>query len=134
MNKDASSIDAFLAGRRFAVAGASTDRSKYGNKVLRALLNAHKQAIPINPRAHEVEGIPAYAKLGDIPAPIDGLSIITPPNVTEDVIDQALELGISKIWLQPGAESKTAIEKAKAAGAEVIYGGPCILVSLRFRE
>ena len=57
-------------------------------------------------------------------------SVITPPVVTETVLDDAIAAGIEKIWLQPGAESPAAIERAREAGIEVISGGPCILVSL----
>ena len=53
-------ITSFLESGPFAVVGASTDRSKYGNKVLRCYLQHGKQAYPINPKAQEVEGQKAY--------------------------------------------------------------------------
>jgi predicted CoA-binding protein len=127
-------IQKFLAGRRFAVVGASTDRSKYGNKVLRAYLQNQRDAVPVNPSAEEVEGIRAYHDLASVPDGIDAVSIITPPAVTEKVVAQALERGIKHIWMQPGAESPAAIAAAEKSGANVISGGPCVLVALRFRE
>ena len=69
-----------------------------------------------------------------MPGDIDAVSIITPPAVTEKIVAQALALGIKNIWLQPGAESAAAIAAAEAAGANVIGGGPCVLVTLRYRE
>lgn len=127
-------IDTFLQGKRFAVVGASTNREKYGNKVLRTFQQNHLEAFPINPHAREVEGVPAYADLSELPGTVDGISIITPPAVTENVVDKAIELGIPNIWMQPGAESSAAIERAEKAGINVIAGGPCLLVVLQFRE
>jgi predicted CoA-binding protein len=69
-----------------------------------------------------------------VPGPIDGVSIITPPAVTEKIVAQAVSLGIKHIWMQPGAESPAAVALAKDAGANVIAGGPCILVALHYRE
>jgi len=45
----------FLAGNSFAVVGASTDRQKYGNKVLRCYMDNGYTVYPINPKATEVE-------------------------------------------------------------------------------
>lgn len=127
-------IDAFLDGAPFAVVGASTDRSKYGNKVLRVYLQQGLKAHPVNPNAEEVEGLKAYPDLSSIPEKPHGVSIITPPTVTEQVVSEAIQLGISHLWLQPGAESETAIRKAEEAGGNVIAGGACILAHFGFDE
>lgn len=130
----ADQIDLFLASERFAVVGASQDRAKYGNKVLRVYLQNKRDVVPINPTASEVEGVTAYRDLASVPGKIDAISIITPPVVTERVVQDAITRGVKHIWMQPGAESDAAIKAAEAAGANVIAGGPCILVSLRYRE
>ena len=127
-------INKFLAGGRFAVVGASSNREKYGNKVLRVYQQNKLDVVPVNPAGGEIEGLAAYPDLASIPGTIDGVSIITPPKITDGVVQQALALGIKNIWMQPGAESDAAIELAESAGANVIAGGPCILVSLRFHE
>jgi predicted CoA-binding protein len=127
-------IKQFLAGKRFAVVGASTDREKYGNKVLRVYRQNNLDAVPINPKANQVEGLKAYSDLASVPGTVDGVSIITPPAVTENVVAEAVKRGIKNIWMQPGAESALAIDLAEQGGANVIAGGPCILVSLRYRE
>jgi uncharacterized protein len=51
-----------------AVIGASVDRSKYGNKAVRAFRDEGWEVFPVNPSLEEVEGIPAYSSLQDIPA------------------------------------------------------------------
>lgn len=127
-------IKTFLAGKRFAVVGASQDRQKYGNKVLRVYQQNNLAAVPVNPTADEVEGLQAYPDLPSVPGSVDGVSIITPPRVTERVVNQALSLGIKNIWMQPGAESAAAIDAATHAGANVIAGGPCILVALHYHD
>lgn len=127
-------IREFLAGDTFAVVGASTDRSKYGNKVLRCYLQHGRQAWPINPRAAEVEGVTAFANLTAVPIKIHGVSVITPPRITEQVVEEAASLGIRHVWMQPGAESDRAVTRAAELGLNVIAGGPCLLVVLGYRE
>ena len=125
-------IEAFLAGSSFAVAGASRDRSKYGNMVLRALMRAGYAPIPINPHEAEIEGRRAYPDLQSAPT-IESLAIITPPAVTEMVVKDAIAAGVHNLWMQPGAESAAAIDQATEAGLMVVAGGPCLLVVLGFR-
>ena len=82
--------EAFLSAQTFGVAGASSNREKYGNKVLRCYLQHGHPAIPIHPTEAEVEGQRAYPTLAEAP-PIESLSLITPPPVTEQIVDQAIE-------------------------------------------
>jgi predicted CoA-binding protein len=131
---DANATMEFLAGDRFAVVGASTDRSKYGNKVLRSYLQNGRTVYPVNPKAAEVEGLKAYPDLRSLPESVHGISIITPPAITEQVVNEALALGIRHIWMQPGAESDAAVEAARAAGANVIPGDACVLVVQGYTE
>ena len=126
--------DEFLDGAPHAVVGASQDRSKYGNKVLRAYLQTNRSVYPVNPSAAEVEGLRAYPSLAGLPEKVHGISVITPPSVAESIVEQADELGIKNIWMQPGAESDAAIRRAERLGMNVIAGGPCLLVVLGYRE
>ncbi len=127
-------IDAFLEKGPYAVVGASQNREKYGNKVFRCYLQHDLKAYPINPSASEIEGHAAYASLADLPEQVDRISVITPPEVTEQVVTQAIEAGVKHIWMQPGAESPAAIQNAENHDLNVIAGGPCILVTLGYTE
>ncbi len=127
-------IRAFLDGGPFAVAGASTNRDKYGNKVLRCYMQNDRVAWPVHPREAEIEGIECVPNLKSLPEAVDGVSIITPPGVTESVVEEAAEEGIQRLWMQPGAESDAAIARAEQLGMRVIHGGPCLLVALGYRE
>lgn len=120
----------FLAGQCFAVVGASRDRSKFGNRVLRAYLAHGREALPVHPREREVEGQPCVPSLAQLPRAVHGVSIITPPEVTLQVVEDALALGLRRLWLQPGAEHPLAVARARAAGARVLAGGPCLLVEI----
>jgi predicted CoA-binding protein len=102
--------------------------------VLRAYQQRQRLVYPINPAATDIEGLQAYADLSSVPQPLHGVSIVTPPEVTEQIVEQAARLGIRYLWMQPGAESDGALQSARRHGIHVIAGGPCILVSLGFRE
>ena len=123
-------IEVFLNASTFAVAGASQDRFKYGNIVFRALVASGRTVYPLNPTATEVEGHPAYASIADLPVVPESLSIVTPPNVTRQVIQQAIAAGVKNIWMQPGAEDDQASQASRDAGLNVIDDGSCVLVLL----
>ncbi len=128
-------IEEFLAAGPWAVVGASTDRAKYGNKVLRAYLqHAREPLYAVNPNVDEVEGVPCFANLVALPEAPRAVSIITPPDVTEVVVHDAIAAGAEHLWMQPGAESADAVAVAEHAGLAVVHGGPCLLVVLGYRE
>ena len=127
-------IDKFLASAAFAVAGASTNRDKYGNKVLRCYMQNGRRVIPINPRATQIEGIDCVPSVAALPQEVKSLSIITPPKITEQVVVDAIAKGIENIWMQPGAESPAAIELCEKNDVNVIADGSCLLVVLHYRE
>ncbi|QDV82066.1 CoA-binding protein [Planctomycetes bacterium TBK1r] len=125
-----SNLQQFLASKTYAVAGASTRREKYGNKVFRALLASGREAYPLNPAQEEIEGHQAFPSIADLPLVPEALSIITPPAVTRKVVADAIAAGVQHIWMQPGAEDEQASASAREAGINVIDDGSCILVLL----
>ena len=124
----------FLFAKTFAVAGASANRHKYGNKVFRALLDSGREVYPLNPIAEGIEGQRAYARIADLPIVPESLSIITPPEITRSVVADAIAVGVKHIWMQPGAEDAQASESARQAGINVIDDGSCILVLLAIEK
>ena len=127
-------IEAFFAGNSFAVVGASRDREKYGNKVLRSYLQAGRRVYPVNPNADEIEGQAAWPDLASLPERVHGVSIITPPAVTAGIVEEAARAGVKHLWMQPGAESPGAIRRAQELGLNLIHSGPCVLVLQGFRD
>jgi predicted CoA-binding protein len=127
-------INQFLASEAFGVAGASSNRQKYGNRVLRCFLQNGKTAIPVNPRETEIEGIGCVTGVGDLPPSVTSLSMITPPAVTEQIVPVAIAHGIRNIWMQPGAESPSAVALCREKGVNVIADGSCLLVVLGYHH
>lgn len=127
-------IDTFLTAKAFGVVGASARPHKYGNKVLRCYLQNQREAIPVNPTEKEIEGIACVASVADLPDHVDSISVITPPQATEKVVEQAIARGVRNIWMQPGAESDVAVDAAAKAGVNVIADGSCLLVVLGYKE
>ncbi len=127
-------IDTFLSADAFGVVGASSKPHKYGNKVLRCYQQNQHTVVPVNPVEKEIEGLACIASVSDLPDQVSSISIITPPQVTEKVVEQAVAKGIKNVWMQPGAESAQAVAACEAAGVNVISDGSCVLVVLGYHE
>lgn len=84
-------IEKFLTAPSFAVFGASDDPHKYGHKVYACYLQHKLKAYPMNPRLQTVLGNPAYADFSALPEKVESISIITPPAVTEKIVDDAIK-------------------------------------------
>ena len=111
-----------------AVIGASNDRSKFGNRAVRAYLRQGHTVIPINPHENEVEGIKAYKSVLDVPGTIDMASFYVPPDVGEQVMNEIAKKGITEVWLNPGAESDRLIRHAQALHIEPVIA--CSIVAI----
>ena len=127
-------IARFLASPAFGVVGASPRRHKYGNKVLRCYQQNGRRAVPVNPHEPVIEGADSVASVLDLPDDVKSISVITPPAVTERVVEHAISRGIENVWRQPGAENAASIEACRRAGINVIADGSCVLVVLGYRE
>lgn len=125
---DEETILAFLNSRPIAVFGVSRDPEKYGYKVYRTLKDKGLHVYGVNPRTTEVDGDPLYPDLRSLPELPEAIVTVVPPEVTREVVRQALQAGVRKIWMQPGSEHAEAIAAAEQAGATVVHGGPCIMV------
>lgn len=130
----ADKIQKFLDASAFGVVGASSKPYKYGNKVMRCYLQNNRKAVPVNPVEKQIEGIDCVARVSELPDEVKSISVITPPQVTEKVVDEAITRGIENIWMQPGAESPPAVARAEKAGLNVIADGSCVLVVMGYRD
>lgn len=127
-------IQQFLASPAFGVVGASANRQKYGNKVLRCYQQNGRIVIPVNPNEPEIEGIPCVATIENLPLDVESISMITPPAITAKLVPMAIQKGIKNIWMQPGAEHPEAVALCLTNGVNVIADGSCILVVLGYHE
>jgi predicted CoA-binding protein len=111
-----------------AVIGASSDRRKFGNKALRAFERQGYRVIPINPNEPEVEGHRTYASVLDVMEPIDMATMYVPPEVGETLLAGIAEKKIPELWVNPGAESRSLLERARELGLEPIVA--CSIISI----
>ena len=109
-----------MSAKTVAVIGASSQRWKFGNKALRAFRHAGYRVVPINPRESEVEGERAYASVLDYPGVIDEATVYVPPRAGVKVMDDLARKGIETVWLNPGADGREVIDRARALGLRPI--------------
>jgi predicted CoA-binding protein len=113
-----------------AILGASSDRSKFGNKAVRAFLARGYTVYPVNPKGGDVEGLPVYKSLADIPADVklDRISVYLPPAVGLKTLPDIVQRGCDELWLNPGSESDELVEAAEKQGLNVIQA--CSIVAI----
>jgi hypothetical protein len=122
-----SNVNDFLSLRNLAVVGVSRSGKKFGNSVFKELKNKGYNVFPVNPGASEIEGEQCYANLKLLSGKVDGAVFIVPPFETEKLVVEANFAGIKNIWMQQGAESKSAISYCANNNINVVYG-ECILM------
>jgi predicted CoA-binding protein len=121
-------IKEFLAQKRFAVVGATDNPEKYGNQVIKNLKSRGYEVYPVNPRLKEVEGLTCYASLADLPVKPDVVDFVVPPAATEEILKQCKEMGLDRIWLQPGSESESAIAYCDKNNLKVVHS-VCVMMN-----
>lgn len=114
----------------FAVAGVSSNPKKYGHQVYKDLKEAGYAVYPINPNLDEIMGDRCYHSLSELPETPDVVDTVVPPAVTEKIVEECKELGIDKVWMQPGSESKKAIDFCKRNNIKVVHD-VCVMVKRR---
>lgn len=103
-----------------AVIGASSNREKFGNIALRAFANKGYTVFPINPHETVVEGHPAFKSVLDVPDAIDMATFYVPGDVGVQVMDEVAMKGIPEVWLNPGADDRQVVEKARILGLKTV--------------
>lgn len=112
-----------------AILGASTDRSKFGNKSVRAHQKQGFTVYPVNPKAEVIEGLAAYKSLADVPAgKLDRISVYLPPQVGMAVLPEIAARGCGELWLNPGSDSDELVAAARERGLNVIQA--CSIVDV----
>ncbi len=117
----------FLRGKRIAVAGVSRGSASAANPVYRKLRDCGYEAIPVNPHAAQVEGVTCYPDLASIPGQLDGVMIATHPDVSVEIVRQAAERGVRRVWMHrsfgQGSVSEAAVRECANRGIACIAGG-----------
>jgi predicted CoA-binding protein len=102
--------------KRIAVVGMSAkpERASYG--VARYLMGQGYEVIPVNPMETEIFGLKSYAALGEIPGTIDIVDVFRRSDQTDAIIDEAIKIGASSIWLQLDVINDAGMRRAQEAG------------------
>lgn len=115
--------------KKIGLVGATTNKSKFGYKILKDLVAKGYEVYPITPNYDEIEGIKTYKSVKNLPE-VDILNFVVPPKIGLNVTKEAYENGFKKFWYQPGAESeeiKEYLESIKDPEVEYLFY-KCIMV------
>lgn len=119
-----------LEKKVWAVVGANTDQSKYGNMIFRKLLGKGYTVYPVNPNYDMVEGHKCYKDLTSLPELPEVIDMVVSPKRGRAVIEEAARLGIKNIWLQPGTHDEELMRLIEDRGLTAVQA--CVLVALNY--
>jgi hypothetical protein len=120
-------VNAFVAQQQLAVVGVSRNSQKFGNLAYRELKAKGYQLYPIHPQADTLEGDPAFKDFASLPVKVGGVLVVVQPGKAEQVVRQAAEAGIKRVWLQQGSESQAALKACEENQMEAVHG-ECIMM------
>jgi|LauGreDrversion4_2_1035121.scaffolds.fasta_scaffold258833_1 predicted CoA-binding protein len=110
------------------VLGASLNRSKFGNKAVRAFQKAGWTVIPVNPRETEIEGIQCAMDLGAVRRHPEVLSVYLQPQIVADLASAIAALAPTEVWLNPGTSNALVVEALVRHSLTLVHD--CTLVRL----
>lgn len=119
-------IQDFLAQKRIAVIGVGRDPRDFNHKMFQSFREFGYDAVPVNPNAREVGGMPCFSCVQEIDPPVDAVLIMTPPDTTDTVAKDCVEAGVKRVWMYratgAGAVSQAAVELCRKNGIRVVDG------------
>ncbi|MBS3872200.1 MAG: CoA-binding protein [Firmicutes bacterium] len=117
--------DDFLALKNWAVAGDVLNPDKFAHKIAHKLKSRGYHVAPVHPDGGE--GV--YTDLASLPSKPEVLCLVINPRVGEQYLEQAAAQGITRVWLQPGADTDAILSRSRALGLEIVQA--CVLVKLQ---
>lgn len=131
---DDAGIAALLrTSRRIAIVGASPDRTRPSNGVLRDLVDDGYDVVPVNPKASTIEGLPCYPTVQaavEATGPVDIVDVFRRVEHCADAAREAVAVGARCLWLQLGLADREAGRIAAEAGLLVVMDR-CTAVEVR---
>lgn len=109
-----------MSEKTIAIIGASSNRSKFGNKAVRAWKQAGYTVYPINPKEDVIEGLKVYRSYADLPETPKYASLYVPPPVGEKLLDEIAAKGTKEVFANPGADSDAMVEIGEKLGLTVM--------------
>lgn len=111
-----------------AIIGASNDHRKFGNKAVRAFQLQGYTVYPVNPSEPQIEGLPAYKSIRDVPIRPHMISVYVPPPILLKLLPDIATKGCDELWLNPGTESDEVLAEAERLGLKTIQA--CSIVAV----
>lgn len=96
--------------------GLSNNSERAAYRVSKLLIEKGHQVIPVHPKAESVHGQKGYAKLSDIPFPVDVVDVFVNSELAGAVVDEAIKIKAKGIWLQLAVIDHAAISRADESG------------------
>jgi len=114
--------------KHVAVIGASRDRSKFGNKAVRAFVQMGYDVFPVHPTETNIEGLPVFKSIMDLPMRPEMVTVYVPPSVLLRLLPDIAARGCDEIWLNPGTASDEVLAEADRLGLNAIQA--CSIVGV----
>ena len=125
----AAKVDDFLAQKRIAVAGVSRNKSHHpaGNLIYKRLKDTGHDVFAVHPSLQSFEGDRCYPNLQSIPGGVDGVVVITRPEVTNQIVHDCDAAGVRRVWMHESlakgsSVSSEAVEFCRRHDINVIAG------------
>lgn len=115
--------------KKWAVVGATNNPEKFGYKIFKALQQSGYEVVPVNPGIEEVLGVKCYPSLDVLPDQPEAVDVVVSPKIGEKIVETCAQLGIKNVWLQPGADAESVIQKAEELSLNVVHHA-CIMVEI----
>ena len=123
-------VQDFLAQKRIAVAGVSRNHGHHpvGNLIYQRLKKTGHEVFPVNPHMQRFEGARCFADVKSIPGGVNGVVIITRPEIAERIVHDCADANVRRVWMHQSlgkgsSVSKEAVEYCRQHGISVIAGG-----------
>jgi hypothetical protein len=115
-----------------AVVGASNKPERYSYRAVKRLAEKGHAVFPVHPAIAEIDGIPVFKCLADIPAAIHTITVYLAPERSAALADEILSARPRRVIFNPGAENPDLARRLQETGIEV--ENACTLVLLKTNQ
>lgn len=123
-------IEEILNCRNIAVVGVSRNKKGFGFTAVQSLKNSGCNVFAVNKNSVSEDSANLFPALSSIPIKPDAIITTVPPTETIKVLNEAILLGIKKVWLQPGSDSKEVKDFCEMNKIQFV-SGECIIMYLK---